>query len=176
MNRDEFTGTSDIKYELQSWHWFNDQRWRNQIRRRQFRLNSKNYAEGFVTFTQRSGQLRDGTFDVSLLALNKTTKYLSILYTSSLFSFMSSIARGQKGKPGILRYCENWLNMTKDKINSTELISCPCNVQTVRRDPDFEIDDTCPSSNPKLKCHENVGAESCYIRQISKTYVLSVFA
>ena len=89
---------------------------------------------------------------------------------------MSNVARGQKGKPGILKYCQNWLRKTNDKINSTKLISCPCNVQTVQKNPDFDIDNTCPSSNPKLNCHENVGAESCYIRQISKTYVLSVFA
>ena len=89
---------------------------------------------------------------------------------------MPNVGKGKKGKPGIMEYCRNWLKGTDNKINSTELISCPCNVQTARGDPDFEIDDTCPSSKPKLKCHENVGAETCYIRQISETYVLSVFA
>ena len=179
LNRDELTGTSDIKYELQNWHWFNDQRWRNRNEKQrrntkpQFDLNSENYTEGFVTFIQTRNQLRFGTFDISLLALNKITASLSILYTSTLFSFMPNVG---EGKAGIMQYCRNWFNMTQDKISPTELISCPCNVQTARGDPDFEIDDTCPSSKPKLKCHENVGAETCYIRQISETYVLSVFA
>ena len=131
----------------------------------------ENYTEGVVTFKQLSSQLKLGRFDISVLVLNKQTKHLNILYTSTLFSFMSNVARGNTGTTAIMQYCDNWLKKSNATIRSSALVSCPCNVQSVRGDPDFEIDDTCPSSKPQLKCHENIGAERCYLKQIVETYV-----
>ena len=159
---------------LQNWHWFDRpdvKRWRNRQSTTVFDVSNKNYSGGVVTFTQKRSHFSDNNFDLSLLVLNKCTKHLSILYTSTLFTFMSNVAQGQMTNEGaVMQYCNSWLP-TMHNVSSSVLVSCPCNLQSLRGDPEFNIDDTCPSSNPQLKCYENVGAEKCFVKQISGTYV-----
>ena len=169
LNQDQFDEGGDISYQFQNFHWFNE-KWRNRGSS-VFKRSYTNYSEGVVTFIQSRKRLAFGKFDISVLVLNKKTKHLNILYTSTLFSFVPNVGGGKTGAAAIMEYCNTWLTATRDKVSSSALVSCPCNVQSVRGDPDFEIDDTCPSSKPQLKCHENIGAERCYLHQITETYV-----
>ena len=176
LNRDQFNEGGNISFKLQNWHWFETssfERWRD--RQSKFFLVDENYSEGVVTFTQTSRQISSRNFDLTLLVLNKSTKHLSVLYTSTLFTFMSTVVENQLTDEGaVIQYCNNWLGTTKN-VSSSVLVSCPCNVQSVRGDPEFDIDDTCPTSNPQLKCYENVGAEKCFVKWISETYVLHAY-
>lgn len=169
INKDQFNEGGDITYQLQNWHWVRN-KWIN--RARIFTRKSENYSEGVVTFSQERKEFAGGRFDIAVLAINKHTKNLNILYTSTLFSFMPSFIKANRSA-AVIQYCSRWLKNTTTVLSSN-LISCPCDVQSVRGDSDFKIDDTCPSLKPKLKCHENVGAEKCFIKQIKETYVFII--
>ena len=170
LNQDQFNEGGNISYQFRNFHWFDNKRWKNR-RSALFKHSYANYTEGVVTFMQLSNRLSFGKLDISVVVLIKRTRHLNILYTSTLFSFMSNVGKGKTGAKAIMEYCNIWLTGTPDKVNSSALVSCPCNVQSVQGDPDFEIDDTCPSPRPQLKCHENVGAERCYLQRIAETYV-----
>ena len=121
-----------------------------------------------MDFTQTRNEFKHSNFDISIVALIKRTKHLNITYTSTLFSFMPEFS-GTDAADAI-SYCDRWLKNTPN-VSSSKLNSCPCNLQSIRGDPEFFIDDTCSSSKSLLKCHENVGAERCYLKPISEGYV-----
>ena len=171
INADQFSEGGSIEFRLENWLWFLDSRWQRRMLSNTFKLDNPNYDEGVVTFNQtRSKSARiNFDFDISILILNKQTKHLKIMYTSTLFSFMPKSSG--TGATAVTSYCESWLMNTQTIVNSSKLNRCPCNLQTIRGDPDFVIDDTCSASQSLLKCHENVGAERCYLKQISEGYV-----
>jgi len=177
FNRDQFKENGTIHFSIENLYFFNNQSW---IDRKTFQGSQEPFfqvlsssdeidddiANGNVTFKQNINVRRGSKFqfDLSVVVLVKKTRHLTINYTSTLFSFVPRLfdttAASQLG------YCDLWLKRTNEAISTTDLQSCPCNVKSVQLDPDYIPDPTCSVS--ESKCHENLMANQCFIKNIQK--------
>ena len=167
LNINEFNENDSISFDIQNWIFGIRQ---NKLIDRKERTNrdvlkiiSDQTTKGMITFNQDIGNLAGGTFDMSLLVLIKKTKNLKISYTSTLLSFLDK---------DIISVCQTWYEQTDDKLYSSNVSSCPCNMKSAIFDSDFESDPTC--SVTKTECHENVNANHCYLRNISKYVIIYI--
>ena len=155
---------------LENWAFLQGRQW---IRRRSefetqsqeppFQLLDEDYNNGSAKFKQVTNLPRQFQFDVSLVILCKQTKNLNILYPSTILSFVPKLFSGNNA---IFEYCRMWVAQTNDIIISNNLQNCPCTINSVRFDPDFMADPTCSTGS---KCHENVNANRCFIKNVDKT-------
>ena len=168
LNKDEFNEDSNatVQLEIEN-HLFKSNTWRTINVRNVFTVKNIVKTEGFATFSQKSNLLamqnRQFEFVNRVIVLYKKTKYLTIMYTSSLFTFLPN----PTGKSALKGYCDWWLNTTKENVNSDTLTGCPCTIESVTFDKDYFADATCLSE--ESACHENVGAIRCYIKKLNNT-------
>ena len=164
LNKVDFNQSGDFTLTLEN-HLFGedlDKWFTPRIRGGTFLLDYVNKLQGVATFIQRSSLLRSFHFANRVIVLLKKTKYLTIMYTSSLFTFLS--------KPeglALKSYCNLWLNTTKEPVSSNLLTSCPCSVQSIKFDNEYFADTTCLSE--ESPCHENIGAVSCYVKELNNS-------
>jgi len=169
FNKDQFKENGTISFVLESWLFLQGKRW---IKRRSiflqgrpeppFQILDRNYDNGNVTFKQATNRAIRFQFDISLVVLLKKTRNLNILYASTILSF---VPKGFSGQAGILEYCTLWLADSNEVVQRDNLQNCPCTSTSVRLDPDFIVDPTCSSFYSK--CHENVGANRCFLKLVS---------
>ena len=164
LNKDEFNQDSNATVQLEvENHLFNNNKWININFKNVFKVKVVK-TEGFATFVQTSSRLsKQFEFFNRVIVLYKKTKYLTIMYTSSLFTFMPN----PKENLALKGYCYWWLTSTNETVNSDTLASCPCTTESVTFDKDYFADATCLSK--ESACHENVGASRCYIKKLNNT-------
>ena len=160
LNIDEFNENGSISFDFQNWifglrnKWI-DRKERSRVDPNFLKIISDQTTKGIITFSQNIDNLAGGTFDMSFLALTKKTKNLEISYTSTLLSFLDK---------DVISVCQTWHNKTKDRLSTSDVGSCPCNMKSAIFDDDFESDPTCSVTN--TECHENVNANHCYLRKV----------
>ena len=164
FDRDEFKENGSIHFSIKNFFFFQNQTWfdRQRLQGNQgkplFEVVSNDIANGEVTFKQSINRPKIFQFDLSVVVLIKQTKHLTIMYPSSLLSFVPK----QFDTNGPLGYCNLWFKESNEAIKATDLQNCPCTMTTVRLDPDFIPDPTC--SMAESNCHENLMADRCYIK------------
>ena len=165
LNKDEFNQESNATVQLRiENHSFRVNKWTTFIVEGVFKVTKMMKDEGFANFMQKSS-IPSGRFEFfnRVIVLLKKTKYLTIMYTSSLFTFLPS----PSGKIALKGYCNWWLDITRESVSSNTLTSCPCTIESIAFDGDYSADATCLSAGSA--CHENIGAVTCYIKKLNNT-------
>ena len=165
LNKDEFNQDSNATVQLRiENHSFRVNKWTTFTVEGVFKVTKMMKDEGFANFMQ-TASIPSGRFEFfsRVIVLLKKTKYLTIMYTSSLFTFLPNPSdnRALKG------YCNWWLDITRESVSSNTLTSCPCTIESITFDGDYSADATCLSEGSA--CHENIGAVSCYIKKLNNT-------
>ena len=165
LNKDEFHQDSNATVQLEiETHSFRLNKWNAITLEGVFKVTNMVDNEGFANFMQ-TANIPSGGFEFfnRVIVLLKRTKYLTIMYTSSLFTFLPNPSdnRALKG------YCNWWLDTTRESVRSDTLTSCPCTIESITFNGNYSADATCLSNDSA--CHENIGAVRCYIKKLNNT-------
>ena len=174
LNKDQFNENGSITFTIENWFFFIGSIWMKRSSKQKKFVVVDDYKNGTFIFRQESNRLRIFQFDISVVVLVKHTKNLNITYTSSVLSFAHKLIPKFTGETAIMKYCDIWFNETNEAVPITNLEDCPCTREAVRFDPDFISDPTCSSTSHK--CHENIGATICYLKNINTTMYVSDFS
>ena len=179
LGGDDFNETEpdEIKFSIENWLFqlhpvTNVSRWlpRHELPRKtlreHFKVETNDYNNGSFSFTQTTKSFAKLQFGLSIVAVKKETRNLEILYTSSFLSFVPEIL-GFNGRDAIKEFCRRWNNRTDEIVESDNLRSCPCTLESAKMNPDLDVDFTCSVTEPD--CHENVNAHRCFLVSINGT-------
>ena len=184
LNNNDFNESSAIKFSIENWlfqthpqtkvsRWLPRHEFSRSAQRNQFKAMESDFGKGFFSFKQTTRPLARIQFGLSVVAIRKQTKHLEILYLTSLLSFMPRIS-GHSGKVATKEFCHQWSTKTDEIVQSDNLKSCPCTLESTEMDPNFEVDFTCSAT--EQGCRENVNAHRCFLMSIKEMYVSYIIA
>lgn len=161
MNKVDFNQSGDFSLALEN-HLFRKDKWLALKTKNVFFIDDMDKLQGVATFRQKASLPTPFQFVNRVLVLLKKTEHLTIMYTSSLFTFLPN-----RQGDALQGYCNFWLTNTKEPMNSSSLTSCPCTVESIKFDSEYFADTTCLSE--ESSCHENIGAVSCYVKELNNS-------
>ena len=184
LNQNDFNETGTISFAIENWmfeiHPVTEiPRWlpRHELPRRtlrsQFQILQSDSDIGVFSFMQTTKSFAKIQFTISIIAVRKQTENLSILYTSTLVSFVPEIL-GFSSRNAVKEFCRSWNSRTDEIIKADYLTNCPCTLESATTNPDLVADFTCSSTVPG--CHENVNAYRCFLKSINQRYVCTYVA
>ena len=183
LNQNDFNETGKISFSIENWmfqihpitrtlRWLPRHELPRETQRSQFQILQTDVNNGVFSFRQTTKLLAKTQFVINIIAVRKQTESLSILYTSTLVSFVPGILVFSDDNP-VKDFCHRWYTSTDEIVKADNLTNCPCTLESATMNPELAVDFTCSATKPG--CHENINAHRCFLKSINQRYVHFVY-